>query len=33
MLVEYAGDGFVVGRGYYDPNGIATNFTVAVLYK
>ncbi|MDX6498589.1 MAG: hypothetical protein QOG23_1849 [Blastocatellia bacterium] len=33
MLVEYAGDNFVVGSGYYDPGGISTNLTIAVLYK
>jgi Flp pilus assembly protein TadG len=33
MVVEYAGDNFVVGSGYYDPNGQQTNLTVAVLYK
>lgn len=33
LVLEYAGDDFVVSRGYYDPNGACTNFTVAVLYK
>jgi Flp pilus assembly protein TadG len=33
MVVEYAGDNFVVGSGYYDPSGISTNLTIAVLYK
>jgi Flp pilus assembly protein TadG len=34
MLVEYAGDNFVVGSGYYDPGGgTGTNLTIAVLYK
>ena len=33
MVVEYAGDSFVIGGGFYDPSGISTNLTVAVLYK
>jgi Flp pilus assembly protein TadG len=33
MVVEYAGDSFVIGSGYYDPNGEQTNLTIAVLYK
>jgi hypothetical protein len=33
ILVEYAGDDFVVGSGFYDPNGTSTNLTIAVLYK
>jgi len=34
LIVEYAGDNFVVGRGTYDPSSCLTsNVTVAVLYK
>ncbi len=33
VQVEYIGDNFVVGSGYYDPNSISTNLTVSVLYK
>jgi hypothetical protein len=34
LVVEYAGDNFVVGRGVYDPSSCLTsNVTVAVLYK
>jgi hypothetical protein len=34
LIVEYAGDNYVVGRGVYDPSScLTTNVTVAVLYK
>ena len=34
LVVEYAGDDFVVGRGIFDPSScLTTNITVAVLYK
>ena len=31
--VEYIGDGFSIGAGYYDPTGACTTLTKAVLYK
>jgi hypothetical protein len=31
--VEYIGDGFSIGAGYYDPAGACTTLTKAVLYR
>ncbi len=33
MEVEYIGDDVTLGRGYYDPTGPSSSFTVPVLYK
>ena len=33
MEVEYLGDDVTLGRGYYNPAGPSSNFTVPVLYK
>ena len=33
VQVEYLGDGFSIGAGYYDPTGACTNLTKAVLYR
>jgi len=33
MEVEYLGDDFTLGSGYYDPTGPSSSFTVPVLYK
>ena len=33
VQVEYIGDGFSIGAGYYDPTGSCTSLTKAVLYR
>ncbi len=33
VQVEYIGEGFSIGAGYYDPNGACSTLTKAVLYK
>ncbi len=33
LQLEYLGDAFAIGRGYFDPNGGTTSLTKAVLYQ